>query len=114
MFRIYPAMAFTNIRKNRRMYVPYILSSAVTILMYYIVCSMGYNSDLKELWGGNIIQSYMNMGRFIIALFALIFLFYVNSFLVKRRRSEFGLYNILGMEKKHICRVVFFETLTFS
>ena len=111
MFRIYPAMAFTNIRKNRRMYVPYILSSAVTILMYYIVCSMGYNSDLKELWGGNTIQSYMNMGRFIIALFALIFLFYVNSFLVKRRRSEFGLYNILGMEKKHICRVVFFETL---
>lgn len=111
MFRIYPAMAFTNIRKNRRMYVPYILSSAATILMYYIVCSMGYNSDLKELWGGDIIQSYMNMGRVIIALFALIFLFYVNSFLMKRRRSEFGLYNILGMEKKHICRVVFFETL---
>lgn len=111
MFRIYPAMAFTNIRKNRRMYVPYILSSAVTILMYYIVCSMGYNSDLKELWGGDIIQSYMNMGRVIIALFALIFLLYVNSFLMKRRRSEFGLYNILGMEKKHICRVVFFETL---
>ncbi len=111
MFRIYPAMAFTNIRKNRRMYVPYILSSAVTILMYYIVCSMGYNSDLKELWGGDIIQSYMNMGRVIIALFALIFLFYVNSFLMKRRRSEFGLYNILGMEKKHICREVFFETL---
>ena len=111
MFRIYPAMAFTNIRKNRRMYVPYILSSAATILMYYIVCSMGYNRDLKELWGGDIIQSYMNMGRVIIALFALIFLLYVNSFLMKRRRSEFGLYNILGMEKKHICRVVFFETL---
>ncbi len=111
MFKIYPVMAFNNIRKNRRMYVPYILSSAVTILMYYIVCSMGYNRDLKELWGGNTIQSYMNMGRFIIALFALIFLFYVNSFLVKRRRSEFGLYNILGMEKKHIYRVVFFETL---
>lgn len=111
MFKLYPGMAFTNIKTGRKTYIPYMISCTLTTAMFYIVCSLADNENLGKLWGGNIIQSYMNIGQFIIAIFALIFLFYINSFLVKRRKSEFGLYNILGMEKRHICKIIFFETL---
>ncbi|MDO4545947.1 MAG: ABC transporter permease [Bacillota bacterium] len=115
MTRLYPSMAFTNIKNNRKTYIPYMLSCIVTIALYYIVCSLGHNESINELWGGNIIQSYMGMGQVIVSIFALIFLFYINSFLVKRRIGEFGLYNILGMEKGHICRIMALETLfTFA
>ena len=111
MTRIYPGMAFSNIIKNRRVYLPYMIACTFTAAIYYIICSLGDNSSLTELWGGSIIRSYMNMGQLIVSIFAVIFLFYVNSFLLKRRQSEFGLYNILGMEKRHIAKIIAFETL---
>ncbi|WP_042333886.1 FtsX-like permease family protein [Desulfosporosinus meridiei] len=56
-------------------------------------------------------QSILSLGTYVIAIFAAIFLFYTHSFLIKRRKKEFGLFNILGMEKKHIARVLVFDTL---
>lgn len=111
MTRIYPGMAFSNIIKNRRVYLPYMIACTFTTSIYYIICSLGDNSSLTEMWGGSIIRTYMSLGQLIISIFALIFLFYVNSFLLKRRQSEFGLYNILGMEKRHIAKIIAFETL---
>ena len=111
MTRIYPGMAFSNIIKNRRVYLPYMIACTFTAAIYYIICSLGDNSSLTELWGGNIIRTYMGVGQLIVSIFAVIFLFYVNSFLLKRRQSEFGLYNILGMEKRHIAKIIAFETL---
>ena len=111
MTRLYPGMAFTNIKSNKKTYLPYMLSCIVTISIYYIICSLASNKDIAKLWGGNIIQSYMSFGQLIVSIFALIFLFYINSFLVKKRTGEFGLYNILGMEKRHISKILFFETL---
>lgn len=111
MSRLYPGMAFNNMKKSRRTYIPYMISCIMTVAVYYIVCSLAGNRNLADMWGGNIIQSYMNFGQVIVALFALIFLFYINSFLLKRRRSEFGLYNILGLEKRHISGIVLMETL---
>lgn len=111
MTRIYPGMAFSNIIKNRRVYLPYMIACTLTTAIYYIICSLGDNSSLTELWGGNIIRTYMGVGQLIVSIFAVIFLFYVNSFLLKRRQSEFGLYNILGMEKRHIAKIIAFETL---
>lgn len=111
MIRIYPGMAFSNIIKNRRVYLPYMIACTFTTAIYYIICSLGDNSSLTELWGGNIIRTYMGVGQLIVSIFAVIFLFYVNSFLLKRRQSEFGLYNILGMEKRHIAKIIAFETL---
>lgn len=87
------------------------LSCIVTVAIFYIVCSLADNEGMSDLWGGNVIQSYMGMGQTIVAIFAFIFLFYVNSFLTKRRKNEFGLYNILGMEKRHIVRVIGLETV---
>lgn len=111
MIKLAISMAFTNIRNNRKTFIPYMLSSIMTTAIFYIICSLGDNEELGSLWGGNILQSYMSMGQVIVAIFAVIFLFYINSFLIKRRNSEFGLYNILGMEKRHISTVIFFETL---
>ena len=111
MTRIYPGMAFSNIIKNRRVYLPDMIACTFTTAIYYIICSLGDNSSLTELWGGNIIRTYMGVGQLIVSIFAVIFLFYVNSFLLKRRQSEFGLYNILGMEKRHIAKIIAFETL---
>lgn len=110
MSRIYSGMAFTNIRRGRRTYLPYMMSCIMTISIYYIICSLATNENLPDMWGGNIIQSYMGFGQIIVSIFAFIFLFYINSFLLKRRKSEFGLYNILGMEKRHIARIVLMET----
>ena len=111
MIKLAVSMAFTNIRNNRKTFIPYMLSSIMTTAIFYIICSLGDNEELGNLWGGNILQSYMSMGQVIVAIFAAIFLFYINSFLIRRRQSEFGLYNILGMEKRHISTVIFFETL---
>ena len=111
MTRIDPGMAFSNIIKNHRVSLPYMIACTFTTAIYYIICSLGDNSSLTELWGGNIIRTYMGVGQLIVSIFAVIFLFYVNSFLLKRRQSEFGLYNILGMEKRHIAKIIAFETL---
>lgn len=111
MAKLYPGMAFTNIKNNRKTYLPYMLSCSLTIALFYIIGSLGANKGISEMWGGDMISSYMGLGQGVTAIFAVIFLFYINSFLVKRRKSEFGLYNILGMEKKHICRVIFLETV---
>ena len=111
MAKLYPGMAFTNIKNNWKTYLPYMLSCSLTIALFYIIGSLGANKGISEMWGGDMISSYMTLGQGVTAIFSVIFLFYINSFLVKRRRSEFGLYNILGMEKKHICRVIFLETV---
>lgn len=108
---LYPGMALTNIKNNRKTYIPYMLSCILTISIFYIIGSLSSNESIRALRGGDIIQSYMTFGQAAVAVFSVIFLFYINSFLVRKRITEFGLYNILGMEKRHISRIVFFETL---
>lgn len=79
--------------------------------MFYIMASMRHNPGLNKIIGGENLKIILNFGIYVIGFFSIIFLFYTNSFLIKRRKKEFGLYNILGMEKKHISKVTFFETL---
>ena len=106
----YLRLAINNIRKNRGTYFPYILTCAVTVMMFYMVKSLSVNPGIRQLTGADTIAYTMALGARIIGLFALIFLFYTNSFLMKRRKKEFGLFNILGMEKKHLAKVLFLET----
>ena len=108
---LYPRLAAINIKKNYKTYVPYILSCIGTIIMYYIMFALSKNSGLNHMSGGYQLKEILSLGSWVIAVFAVIFLFYTNSFLIKRRKKEFGLFNILGMEKKHISRIMFFETL---
>ena len=107
----YPKLALTNIKSNRRLYFPYLLTCIFTVAMFYIVLFIRYNDGLANVIGGQYVGSYMMFGSVIIGIFSLVILFYTNSFLMKRRRRELGLYNILGMEKRHIAGVMLFETL---
>ena len=104
-------LAADNIKKNKKTYIPYILTCILTISMYYIVKSLSLNPGVEKMIGGTTLMQLMFLGSWIVALFAFIFLFYTNSFLVKRRRKEFGVFNILGMEKRHLSIVLGWETL---
>ena len=80
-------------------------------MMYYMVSSLSMNPNMIEIVGGDIMQQILSLGIYVITVFAVIFLFYTNSFLIKRRKREFGLFNILGMEKKHLSIVIALESI---
>lgn len=107
----YPKLAANNIKKNSKTYIPYMLTCIFTAAMYYIIHSLSNNEGISTLIGSDTISITLGLGNNITAIFAIIFLFYTNSFLIKRRKKEFGLFNILGMEKKHLLRVIGYETL---
>lgn len=108
----YFRLALTNIKKHARSYVPYIITCVITIAMFYIIKSLAFNLD-KNLSSISAATS-MSLGSIVVAIFAIIFLFYTNSFLLKKRKKEFGLYNILGMEKKHMSALIATESLIVS
>ena len=107
----YPRLAWDGIRKNRRMYLPYLFTCVGMVMMYYILLFMTHCDAIKSMPGSGNIFSILSLGAWVVALFAVIFLFYTNSFLIRRRKSEFGLYNILGMSRRNIARILFWETL---
>ena len=108
---LYAKLAASNLRKNRQNILPYLLSCIGTVMMFFIMASISENEGLNELYGADYITTITNFGVFIIGLFSVVFLIYSNSFLVKRRKREYGLFHILGMEKKHIAFILFFESL---
>ncbi len=110
----FPKLAWTGIKKNRKLYVPYILSCIGMITMFYIIQSISYSDLLTQMRGGGNLETILGLGKFVIAAFALIFLFYTNSFLIRRRYREFGLYNILGMDKRSISRIIVWESLIIA
>lgn len=107
----YIRLAAQNIRKNAGTYIPYICTCVITIMMFYVIKSLSVNPGLKAVYGGAGLVWILGLGVYVIGLFALIFLFYTNSFLMKRRKKEFGLFNMLGLEKKHLIKILFLETL---
>ncbi len=110
----YPKMAWVNIKKNGKIYFPYILTCIGTILMFYNICAISENKGTAQLAGAVLVQIILKLGIMIIGIFAVIFLFYTNSFLMKRRQKELGLYNILGMGKRHIAKMMFCETVMIA
>lgn len=107
----YPRFALDAIRKNKRLYVPYILTTAFVSAMYFILRSLSISEMLQDTYGGSETTLMLGFGSNVIAIFALIFLFYTGSFLMKQRKQEFGLYSVLGMERRHIARILLFETI---
>lgn len=105
----YFKLAAENIKKNSKTYIPFMLTCIITIAMFYIILSLSGNPGIAAMRGASFITMFMSIGSVTVGIFAVIFLFYTNSFLIKRRKKEFGLYNILGMEKRHISVVVFIE-----
>lgn len=107
----YFKLASTGISKNRKMYFPYLLTCICMVMMYYIVSFLCRSSTLREMHGGDAVQQMLNLGVGVIAVFSLIFLYYTNSFLIRRRQREFGLYHILGMGKRNLAKIVICENV---
>lgn len=107
----YTKLAADNIKKNAKTYIPYIITCIITAAMFYIINSLSNNEKIHNIYGGETILTTLGFGTYIVAIFAFIFLFYTNSFLMKRRKKEFGIFNILGMEKRHISKVLLFENI---
>ena len=108
---LYPKLAASGIKNNRRTYLPYILTCAGMIMMFYIVAFLQGNSFVAEMKGGEMMQLMLGFGVVIMVIFSAIFMFYTNSFLIRGRKKEFGLYNILGMGKRNIARILIWETV---
>lgn len=111
---LYPKLAWTGICKNSRLYLPYILTCIGMVMMFYIVSFLSSSEYLASCKGGKDMQMILELGCGVIGFFAAIFLFYTNSFLMRRRKKEFGLYNILGMGKWNIARVLLWETFMIA
>ena len=107
----YLRLAARNIRKNRQLYLPYLLTCILTGAMFYIMNALTLNAGSDSLPGGDIIRIFLALGSVIIGIFAVVFLFYTNSFLLRRRKRELGLFNVLGLEKRHLARVMGWESL---
>ncbi|MBO2516201.1 MAG: cell division protein FtsX [Clostridiales bacterium] len=104
-------IAFNNIRKNYRFYIPHVLTGTGLQACFYIMLTLSMDKRLSQVKGGSVLPFFMTVGAAVMALLSVMLIFYTNSFLMKQRKREFGLYNVLGMEKRHIGRILFFETL---
>lgn len=104
----YARLAASNMRKNAKFYLPYLLACTGTVAMYYILSFLAANDGIADK---QTLVTLLHLGVGVIAVFSVILLFYTNRFLMQRRTRELGLYQILGMEKKHIARVLLLETL---
>ena len=107
----FPKLALDAMRKNRRLYLPNLLTCIGMVMMYYIIAFLQYSDSLDHMRGGSILREMMSFGSWVIAIFAVIFLFYTNAFLIRRRKREFGLYNMLGMGKTAIGRILLWENI---
>ena len=109
--KLYPRFAWQGITKNKRLYLPFLLTCVGMVMMTYILLSLASSPILQTFLGGDTMPMILGMGSFVMAAFAVLFLFYTNSFLIRRRNREFGLYNILGMGKGNLAKVLAWETV---
>ena len=108
---LYVKLAWTGIRKNKQLYYPYLLSGAVMVMVFYILAFLTASDMVHSLRGGEAMTTLLLCGEILIGLFSLPFLFYTSSSLMRKRKKEFGLYNILGMNKGNLILVLLWETL---
>ncbi len=114
MKSIYGNLAVSGIKKNRKMYFPYILTCMGAVMISYIILFLATSPIIADFKSGETIQRILTFGFYVVCIFSVIFLFYTNSFLIRRRKKEIGLYNVLGLGKRHLSVVLFLETLIIA
>ncbi|HFI0767402.1 TPA: ABC transporter permease [Streptococcus suis] len=114
MFGLTVRLALTNLKKNRRLYFPYALMTIVSTAIAYIFASLAFHPDLGQVKGANGVTMVLGFGMIVVMLAVAIMVFYANSFVMKQRSKEFGVYSILGLEKKHLLLMTFLENLVFA
>lgn len=107
----YVRLAANNIRKNGKLYIPYLFTCVLSVVMFYVMMSLSLDPAVKKMFAGGTLSLIMRYGTVIVGIFVFAFLMYSNAFLMKRRQREFGIFNILGMEKQHLGHVLFLETM---
>ena len=107
----YAKMAVSNIRKNKKIFFPYIIMGIFSVMMYYMMVSLMNNDGIRKMPYSDNILALLPIGLWVARIFIVVFLFYINSFLMKQRLKEIGLYNILGLERNHIGIVLLLETI---
>lgn len=114
MFGLTVRLALTNLKKNRRLYFPYALMTIVSTAIAYIFASLAFHPDLGQVKGADGVTMVLGFGMIVVMLAVTIMVFYANSFVMKQRSKEFGVYSILGLEKKHLLLMTFLENLVFA
>ena len=107
----YAKLALANIRRDKRTYVPHIIATAVISGVYLLIAGLMFSYGLANLTSGKTTQAMFSFGMVVFSIFAFFFMLYVNNFLIGRRKREFGLYAVLGLEKRHVGRVLRWENL---
>lgn len=110
----YIRLAANGIQKNKKTYVPYLLTCTGMILISYLLFFLMKSNHISAMRGGGTLQEMLLLGGEVFSIFSVIFLFYTNSFLIRRRKQEFGLYNILGMGKGNIARILVWESILMA
>ena len=111
MNKLYLKLAWSNLKNSRQFYLPYVIAGMLSAMMFYTMCAIQGNEGLSKMRGGTSVQMVLFFGVIVVGVFVSIFLFYTNSFIMKRRKKELGIYNILGMEKIHIAKIMAWETV---
>ena len=111
MIKFYTKTALNGLKKNLKLYIPQIISTAVMFAIMYIMYSLCYEEALKHSRGGDYIGIFMILGVVVISILSLVIIFYANNFLMKQRKREYGLYHVLGLEKKHIINIMLVENI---
>lgn len=107
----YAKLALANIRRDKRTYVPQIIATAVISGVYLLIAGLMFSDGLANMTSGETTQAMFSLGMVVFSIFAFFFMLYVNNFLIGRRKREFGLYAVLGLEKRHVGRVLRWENL---
>lgn len=114
MFGLCFRLALTNLKKNRRLYYPYAIMTIVSTAISYIFASLAFHPDLGQVKGANGVTQVLGFGMIVVMLAVSIMVLYANSFVMKQRSKEFGVYSILGLEKKHLLLMTFLENVVYS
>lgn len=109
--KLYPRLAWQGICKNGKIYFPYLMASIFVVMVYYLIGFLSADPVIRNMNGGEQMQLMLSLGTGVLTVFSVIFLFYTNSFLMKRRKKELGLYHVLGMGRKNIAFILIWENL---
>ncbi len=108
---LYPKLAAQGMRQNRRFFVPYLLALAGLTAAFYVMSALCADPGVLNMRGFAYVQVMMGIGMFVAGVLSAVLLLYINSFLMKQRKKELGLYNILGMGKGNIALIQCWESL---
>ena len=114
MFRLTNKLAVSNLIKNRKLYYPFALAVLLAVTVTYLFYSLTFNPKIAEIRGGTTIQATLGFGMFVVTLASAIIVLYANSFVMKNRSKELGIYGMLGLEKRHLISMTFKELVVFG